>query len=257
MLCVDRTNVPMAPVAGKRVSTPESAAPDGGLESWPRKKAKSFGSFGWGAGDKFDDLLAAQGVIETPVPGQGTIEIDEEDSWEKKFQNWFRFGTPQYPDGGAQLNGAVRDAGSARSGQHISGSSSGLQTDGHGQQPHGLITLADLEEEEMLVDDVDIDAALQELSDLDVKAAPVWPPPARNMALPRPPRFGLTCCVAPRKETLTCCVAPRQKAKPAKRTATGMGAQRPLFKGAQKPAPKVAAPKQGLVWKPMFSPGSG
>ena len=245
MLCVDRTNVPMAPVAGKRVSTPESAAPDGGLESWPRKKAKSFGSFGWGSGDKFDDLLAAQGVIETPVPGQGIIEIDEKDSWGKKFQSWFRFGGVWIPrDGGAQLNGAVRDAGSARSSHHISGSSSGLQTDGHGQQPHGLITFADLEEE-MLIDDVDIDAALQELSDLDVKAAPVWPPPSRNMALPRPPRFGLTCCVAPRKE-----------ARLAKRTASSIAAQKPLVKGAQKPAPKVAAPKQGLVWKPMWTPDS-
>lgn len=245
MLCVERRKLPELPTkAHKRVSGPESAAPAEGLETSPRKKSKSFRSFAWGSSDDSDDGLPTQGVIPTPVPGQGVIEIDEEDSWGKKLHSWLLPGS-QPLDGSLQLNGAARDAGPSRHGSFANGGSpSGLHDDGHGQQPHGRITLAELEEE-MLIDDVDIDAALRELSELDVKAVPPVRPPSAPPPLP-PPRFGLTCCVAPRKET-----------KPAKRTATGMAAQKPLVKGAQKPAPKVAAPKQGLVWKPLWTPGPG
>jgi len=259
MLCVKGRRLPEASAKpNKRVSTPETSAPAEELETSPRKKSKTFRSFGWSSGDESDDL-PSQGVIATPAPGQGIIEIDE-DSWGKKFHSWFLFG-PQQTNGGSQLNGAVRDSDPSRDGSLANGgSSSGILEDGHGQQLHGRITLAELDEEMLSADDVDIadvdiDAALRELSELDVKAVPTQPPPAQappRFGLPQPrfglpqPRFGLTCCVAPRKD-----------AKPAKRTVTGMAAQKPLVKGAQKPAPKAAKPKQGLVWKPVWTPGSG
>ena len=228
------TPAPEVVSVGKRASVEDGPFVPAVVEESPAKRFRPF--MGWGG----EDETMAQGVIEgVPAPGQGVIELDDDDSWGTQIKRWFQ------PPG-------------SRSPTITGGSSS--QDDGDIAVDAMLAELSSgsYHGEDALADAVDIDSALMELDAMEIAKGQNSPKFRVGCAAP------LACCVAPRKKPQPRKQQPPQPKKtPQQRFGVTMATQKPLIKmpaaqpAAPKPAPKPK-PKPvglgGLVWKQSWTP---